>query len=86
KSGRKGIFVNQLFTQSIVGIPTDESKAILEFLYAHVAKPQFQCRFRWHPHSVAMWDNRCVQHHAMWDYYPQVRSGYRVTVAGDKPF
>jgi taurine dioxygenase len=35
---------------------------------------------------VAFWDNRCVQHIAMWDYFPQTRSGYRVTVKGDKPF
>jgi taurine dioxygenase len=46
----------------------------------------WQVRFRWQPDSVAFWDNRCVQHIAMWDYFPQVRSGYRVTVKGDKPF
>jgi taurine dioxygenase len=43
-------------------------------------------RFRWQPDSVAFWDNRCVQHIAMWDYFPQTRSGWRVTVKGDKPF
>ena len=86
KTGRKGIFVNPTFTTEIVGVPAAEGEAILNFLYAHVAKPQFQCRFRWEEDSIAMWDNRCVQHHAMWDYYPEVRSGYRVTVQGDKPF
>jgi alpha-ketoglutarate-dependent taurine dioxygenase len=35
---------------------------------------------------VAFWDNRCAQHHAMWDYFPQRRYGYRVTVKGDRPF
>jgi len=35
---------------------------------------------------VAFWDNRCVQHIAMWDYFPDVRSGYRVTIKGDRPF
>ena len=85
-TGRKGIYVNSTFTTEICGVPTDEGKAILAFLYAHVAKPQFQCRFRWQRNSVAMWDNRCVQHHAMWDYFPQVRSGYRVTICGDAPY
>jgi len=33
-----------------------------------------------------MWDNRCVQHMAIWDYYPATRSGLRVTVKGDRPF
>jgi taurine dioxygenase len=47
---------------------------------------RFQVRFRWRPHSVTFWDNRSVQHMALWDYYPQVRSGRRVTIKGDRPF
>lgn len=85
-TGKKGIYVNPVFTQFIVGIPEDESKAILEFLYAHNKKEEFVCRFSWEGNSVAFWDNRAVQHLAMWDYFPQVRSGNRVTVAGDKPY
>ncbi len=85
-TGKKGIFVNPVFTQSIIGIPEDESKAILEFLYEHNRRPEFICRFSWEKNSIAFWDNRAVQHLAMWDYYPQVRSGNRVTVAGDRPF
>jgi taurine dioxygenase len=85
-SGRKGIFVNQSYTLNIVGLPAEESQAILQFLYRHCANPNFQCRFRWRPHSVAFWDNRCTQHMAVWDYFPQTRSGIRATVAGDKPY
>jgi taurine dioxygenase len=55
-------------------------------LFAHAEMPEFQCRFRWEPGSIAFWDNRCAQHHAMWDYYPNRRRGYRVTIKGDKPF
>ena len=83
--GRKLIYVNQPFTQSIVGMTRAESDALLEFLYGHNASPQFQCRFRWRTNSIAMWDNRCTQHHATWDYYPETRSGVRVTVKGDRP-
>ena len=82
---RKCLFVNRAFTTRIVGIPRDESEAILEYLYQHAANPLFQCRFRWEPDSIAFWDNRCAQHHAMWDYWPHTRSGARVTVKGDKP-
>ena len=86
RTGRRGIYVNSAFTTGICGIPKEEADAILSFLYAHIAKPTFQCRFKWQEKSVAMWDNRCVQHMAMWDYYPQTRSGLRVTVKGDRPF
>jgi taurine dioxygenase len=85
-SGRKALFVNRGFTTRIVQLKRPESDALLQFLYRHVETPEFHCRFRWHRHSIAFWDNRCVQHHAMWDYYPQRRHGHRVTIKGDKPF
>ena len=85
-TGRKSIFVNKTFTTHINEIPKAESDSVLAFLYSHCAKPDYQVRFKWQPHSIAFWDNRCVQHLDLWDYYPQVRSGYRVTVKGDKPF
>ena len=65
---------------------TAEGEAILRFLYAHNNRPQFQVRFRWQKNSIAFWDNRCVQHIAMWDYFPNTRSGNRVTVQGDRPY
>lgn len=85
-TGRKALFVNGGFTTRILGIPYDESKAILHYLFEHAANPLFQCRFRWQPNSIAFWDNRCAQHRAMWDYWPHTRSGARVTVKGDKPY
>ena len=84
-TGRRLLFVNPTFTTRIDELSRDESDAILGFLYQHSARPEFQARFRWRPNSVAFWDNRCTQHMALWDYYPQVRSGYRVTVKGERP-
>ena len=85
-TGKKALYVNRGFTKRLLGVPRDESAAILSYLYDHAENPLFQCRFRWQPNSVAFWDNRCVQHRAMWDYWPHTRSGFRVTVAGDKPY
>jgi taurine dioxygenase len=86
ETGRRAIFVNEIFTTRIVGLPRGESEAILRFLFQHVQQPAFQCRFRWQRHSMAFWDNRCVQHQALWDYYPHRRYGHRVTIQGDRPF
>jgi taurine dioxygenase len=83
--GRKALFVNQMFTTRIAGLTRGESDALLGFLFEHVQRPEFQCRFHWARNSVAFWDNRCVQHMAIWDYWPQTRSGYRVTIKGDRP-
>lgn len=82
---RKALFVNENFTVKINELSDEESRAVLAFLYAHSTKPAFQVRFKWRPHSVAFWDNRAVQHIAMWDYFPLTRSGYRVTIKGDRP-
>jgi taurine dioxygenase len=84
-TGRKSLYVNRAFTTRINGLRRAESDALLAFLYDHLEQPAFQCRFRWTPDTVALWDNRCTQHHAMWDYYPKVRSGYRVSVVGERP-
>ena len=85
-TGKKALYVNAGFTRSLVGVPADESDGILRYLYQHMENPLFQCRFRWRENSIAFWDNRCVQHRAMWDYWPHSRSGHRVTVKGDRPF
>ena len=84
-TGRKALFVNKGFTTHIEGIPRAESDALLQYLFQHVQHPMFQCRFTWAPHSIAFWDNRCAQHSAIWDYFPQTRSGFRVQIRGDVP-
>lgn len=84
-TGRKGLYVNSGFTTRIDGLAEKESRALLDMLFDHVRTPEFQCRFRWQPKSIAFWDNRCTQHYALWDYFPQKRLGYRVTVCGERP-
>ena len=85
-TGQQALFVNRGFTLRIPQLKKHESDALLEMLYRHVETPEFHCRFKWQPNSVAFWDNRCTQHHAMFDYFPHRRYGHRVAVCGDKPF
>jgi taurine dioxygenase len=84
-TGRRLVFVNRTFTTRITQLSRAESDAVLELLYRLVETPEFQCRFTWRPNSVAFWDNRCVQHQAVWDYFPERRYGHRVTVKGGRP-
>ncbi|AUX71291.1 taurine dioxygenase [Erwinia pyrifoliae] len=85
-SGKKALFVNEGFTTRIVGLHDKESDALLNFLFAHINKPDFQVRWRWQQDDVAIWDNRVTQHYANADYLPQRRIMHRATILGDKPF
>ena len=83
---RKLLYVNRPFTQRFKDMTEEESRPLLEYLYEHSARPEFTCRFRWEKNSIAMWDNRCVQHYALNDYPGERRSMHRVTIEGGQPF
>jgi taurine dioxygenase len=86
ESGKRVIFVNALFTTHIVGLPKEESKAILDFLFEHIKTPEFTCRFSWDVNCIAIWDNRSTQHKPINDYFPAHRCLERIVIDGDKPY
>jgi taurine dioxygenase len=81
-SGRKVLFVNPQFTIAIKDMDERESRSLLDTLFHQALIPEYQFRHRWAPHTIAMWDNRTVQHYAIHDYYPQRRYMERVTIRG----
>jgi len=83
-SGLKYLNVNQSFTRNIINESQGQSDHILQFLFQHIIKPEFQVRFRWRNNSIAIWDNRITQHYAVLDYLPNIRHMHRVTVLNDK--
>ena len=85
ETGKKAVYVNRTFTTRINELNETESRAILNYLYDHCEKIDFQIRFRWEINDVAFWDNRCAMHRAVWDYWPEERKGRRVTIKGDRP-
>lgn len=85
ESGRKLLFVNEQYTTHIPQLKPRESDALLRMLYRHIETPEFHYRFKWRPNSVVFWDNRCVQHKAVFDYWPHKRVGTRVQVCGTQP-
>ena len=83
---KKALYINRFFTTKIEGLSKDESSIILNYLFEHCEKTDFQIRFRWQQNDMAFWDNRCTLHKAIWDYFPNERKGRRVTIKGDKPY
>lgn len=86
ETGEHLLYVNRAFTSHIKELDREESDQLLSDLYRRAAVPEYQCRFRWEPGSIAFWDNRACQHYAASDYYPNVRVMERVTIAGDRPY
>lgn len=86
-TGRDALYVNSGFTDRIWDMEEWESDNLLKGLFDKIAHSvEFQCRVRWEPNTVTFWDNRTVQHHACWDYFPEKREGWRVTTTGERPY
>lgn len=84
-TGRKVLYVNSGFTSHLRDVTPAESRALLQMLYAHInSTPRLWCRVEWQPNTLTFWDNRCTQHHAVWDYYPHSRYGERVSILGNE--
>jgi taurine dioxygenase len=85
ETGRHALFVNVAHTVRFADMSEDESRGLLDYLFAHQTKPEFTCRFNWQVGSLALWDNRAVQHNPVNDYHGHRREMLRITLAGDTP-
>lgn len=84
-SNAEVLFVNESFSERIIGLDEQESVAVLEQLFAFARHPRFQMRLRWQPNTVVIWDNWSTQHFASGDHYPMhEREMQRVTVASSR--
>jgi taurine dioxygenase len=85
ETGRKALYANGGHALRFKDMTVEESAPLLNFLFQHATRPEFTCRFRWEPGSIALWDNRCTQHNPVNDYHGHRRVMHRVTLAGDVP-
>ena len=81
-SGRRCLYVNADFTTHIDGWTKEESAPLLNQLYEHGTRPEFTCRLRWKPGTLAIWDNRATWHKAINDYPGKRRIMHRITIEG----
>jgi len=85
ETGRKALYTSEAHTAQIKGWTEKESLPLLQFLWDHQVRPEFTCRFRWQPGSLAFWDNRAAMHNPINDYHGYRRVMHRITLAGDRP-
>lgn len=84
ETGRKYLFISSTIVR-FADMTVEESRPIVEFLMRHAVRPEFTCRLGWAAGSLAVWDNRCLLHHAVGDYAQFQRIVYRTTIAGERP-
>jgi len=95
ETGEKVLFVNA-FTTHFSNFHTPDNVRVgqdfapgaallLSYLQSQAGIPEYQVRWRWQTHSVAIWDNRCTQHYAAQDFWPAVRNLERAGIIGDRP-
>lgn len=85
ETGWKSLYLNKSHTAHFEDMTREESRPLIEFLTDHMVRPEFTCRFRWRPGSIAIWDNRTTLHFAANDYAGKRRRMNRVVLKGDRP-
>ena len=85
ETGRQLLYINRAHTTRFEGWTEEESLPLLEFLCQRIEQPDFGCRFKWRPGSLAFWDNRACQHFPINDYDGHLRKMLRISFAGDRP-
>jgi taurine dioxygenase len=89
RTRRRSLYLSPRFSDHIVGLSDEESRALLALLHARLDDPNFQVRWRWRPNDLAIWDEVATNHRALADHFaiePQYRRMRRCTVAGSVPF
>jgi taurine dioxygenase len=86
ETGRKSLYINPAHTVRFKDMSEEESAPLLGYLFQHMVRPEFTCRFSWNEGALALWDNRSTLHNPINDYHGHERVMHRVTLAGDRPF
>ncbi|MFT5321568.1 MAG: alpha-ketoglutarate-dependent taurine dioxygenase [Pseudohongiellaceae bacterium] len=84
-TGKKSLYCDTSYSMGIEGMTQAESKPIIDFLGWHATREEFNCRLRWEPNMLVIWDNRLCLHKAFNDYDGYRREMIRTIVDGEIP-
>jgi len=85
ETGKKSLYCDASYALGIQGMTKEESKPLLDFLSWWATREEFNCRLRWEPHMLVIWDNRQCLHKAFNDYDGYRREMIRTIVNGEVP-
>lgn len=84
-SGREALFFSLIHTSHFLGWTRLESLPLLNQLHELVVAAENTSRLVWQPGTLAIWDNRAVQHFPLNDYHGKRREMQRIILQGDRP-
>ena len=84
-TGRKALYVTGAYFKRFVGWSEEDSIGLLDYLKTIPLRLQLQCRIRWEPDTLIIWDNRFTQHCGIHDYQNERRHLVRTTIIGERP-
>jgi taurine dioxygenase len=83
-TGRRMLYVNEHYTERVIGLSEAESASLLRLLYNHSNTPEFHVRWAWQLHDIVIWEERLTQHRAVANFDgPRVLR--RAAIKGDRP-
>ena len=85
ETGARALYVCQAFTREFKNWSRQESQVLLNYLYEHCVRPEYQARHQWQARDLVMWDNRCLLHYAVHDHGDHPRLIHRLQVRGGAP-
>lgn len=85
-TGRTALFLGRRTNSYIIGLPIDESEALLDAVWAHATQEAFSYTHRWRPNDLILWDNRCVMHRRNPFDDRERRIMHRTQLKGARPY
>lgn len=85
ETGRKALFLGRRRNAYLMGLPLDESEALLDELWKAATDPALVWSQQWRVGDLLIWDNRAVIHHRDAFDATDRRLLYRTQMVGERP-